>query len=191
LTVAAGCSGQSGFLTGGPTVGQLKTNLSHLEYENDQLKRQVAKLERENRSIEDRLVQEQIDNGDLSARLDDARNLIRDRGLGSEARLGSHRGDDDSRAPASQADDQGMRPRTLPAGQSTRKRRKPPFARIPGQVDVLPPVWDDNEPRRDRDTANDRSDVGQNDAERQSFRVSRGRWFPIAASIDNDPARVR
>ncbi len=31
--------------------------------------------------MEDRLVQEQIDNGDLAARLDDARNLLRDRGV--------------------------------------------------------------------------------------------------------------
>ena len=67
-------------LTGGPTVGQLKTSLSHLEYENAPVEATVAKLEQENRSMEDRLVQEQIDNGDLTARLDDARNLLRDRG---------------------------------------------------------------------------------------------------------------
>ena len=59
LAASAGCSGQSSFLTGGPTVGQLKTSLSHLEYENEQLKKKTAKLERENRSMEDRLVQEQ------------------------------------------------------------------------------------------------------------------------------------
>ena len=88
----AGCSGQSSFLTGGPTVGQLKTSLSHLEYENEQLKKRTAKLERENRSMEDRLVQEQMENGDLTARLDDARNLLRDRGLEADVRLGSHRG---------------------------------------------------------------------------------------------------
>ena len=87
LSVATGCSGQSGFLTGGPTVGQMKTSLSHLEFENVELKRSVAKLQQENRSMEDRLVQEQIDNGDLTARLDDARNLLRDRGIESDVRV--------------------------------------------------------------------------------------------------------
>ena len=81
LCSGAGCSGQSSFLTGGPTVGQLKTSLSHLEYENEQLKKTTAKLERENRSMEDRLVQEQMENGELTARLDDARNLLRERGI--------------------------------------------------------------------------------------------------------------
>ena len=37
-------------------------------------------------------MQEQIDNGDLTARLDDARNLLRDRGLDPDVRLGSRRG---------------------------------------------------------------------------------------------------
>src|ERR1700733_10958963 len=87
LCVATGCSGRSGFLTGGPTVGQMKTSLSHLEFENVELKRSMAKLQQENRSMEDRLRQEQIDNGDLTARLDDARNLLRDRGIESDTRL--------------------------------------------------------------------------------------------------------
>ena len=73
-------------------MGQLKTSLSHLEYENEQLKKTTAKLQRENRSMEDRLVQEQMENGDLTARLDDARNLLRDRGIDADVRLGSHRG---------------------------------------------------------------------------------------------------
>ena len=73
VAAMAGCAGERTILTGGPTVGQLKTSLSHIEFENEQLKKSVAKLERENRSMEDRLVQEQIHNGDLAARLDDAR----------------------------------------------------------------------------------------------------------------------
>ena len=49
--------------------------------------------------MEDRLVQEQIDNGDLTARLDDARNLLRDRGLEPDVKLGSRRrGDGDDSA---------------------------------------------------------------------------------------------
>ena len=139
LSTSAGCSGQSNFLTGGPTVGQLKTSLSHLEYENEQLKTRTAKLEQENRSMENRLVQEQIDNGDLTARLDDARNLLRDRGIESDVRLGSRRrGEGDEafgrRRGPSRTDDAG-RPRDAP-------RRKPPFAQISGPVDDVPSVQD-------------------------------------------------
>ena len=139
LSASVGCSGQSSFLTGGPTVGQLKTSLSHLEYENEQLKKRTAKLEQESRSIENRLVQEQIDNGDLTGRLDDARNLLRDRGV-DDIKLGSRRRSDgndesvaDDRTPA----------RTLPAGRSTRPRRKAPFAQISSGPGNAPAPADD------------------------------------------------
>jgi hypothetical protein len=107
--------------------------LSHLEFENQQLKRSIAKLEQENRRIDDRLVQEQIDNGDLAARLDDARNLLRDRGVDPDTRVGSLRGRGGSSGTF--GDDDGSAPRTLPAGQQARPRRKPPFAHISSQAD--------------------------------------------------------
>jgi hypothetical protein len=135
LSTLAGCTGSGNVLTGGPSTGQLKTSLSHLQYENEQLRTQVAQLKDENRTIEDRLVQEQISNGDLTARLDDARNLLRDGGLEADTRMGSmNRGSgggdrlDDS-TPA----------RTLRAGRTSRKPRKPPTARISGEVDEPPP----------------------------------------------------
>jgi hypothetical protein len=165
--MAAGCSGRQSFLTGGPSVGQLKTSLSHLEYENGQLKRSVAKLERENRSIEDRLVQEQLDNGELTAKLDDARNLARERGLDLDTQVGSHRADD------------GTTPRTLPAG---RKGRKPPFAVIPGQVEIFPPVQDDDnasKPLSARDESFDRFDQ-KDDLNRHSYQSGALRWLPVA-----------
>ncbi|HZW29185.1 MAG TPA: hypothetical protein VFF52_00655, partial [Isosphaeraceae bacterium] len=113
LSWLAGCSGRGAFLTGGPTTAQLKTSLSHLEYENAQLSRTVAKLQRENRSMEDRLAQEEIDNGELTARLDDARNLLRDRGLDLDGRVRSSRDEPSG---------DGSGARTLPAGQSARRR---------------------------------------------------------------------
>lgn len=75
-----GCAEKESILTGGPTAGQMKTSLSHLQYENEQLKTEVARLKEESRSMEDRLVQEQIHNGDLTARLDDAQHLAGSRG---------------------------------------------------------------------------------------------------------------
>ena len=178
----AGCSGQSNFLTGGPTVGQLKTSLSHLEYENEQLKKRTAKLESENRSMEDRLVQEQIDNGDLTARLDDARNLLRDRGLEPDVRLGSRRrGNSDDLSD----DDDGQRARTLPAGRVTRPRRKPPFAQISGRVDEVPPIQDGREPsarsRKRRDAGTNRSGrLDDEDVDHHTFQTGPFRWLPVA-----------
>jgi hypothetical protein len=90
------------------------------------MKRDLAKVRRDNRAMEDRLVQEEQDNGELAARLDDARNLLRERGVD----------------PAERADAGGGGARTLPAGQSSRKRRKPPVARIPGQFTPDTPASD-------------------------------------------------
>ncbi len=188
-----GCSGQNTFLTGGPSVGQLKTSLSHLEYENDQLKRQVAKLEQDSRGLEDRLVQEQVDNGDLAARLDDARNLLRDRGIDADTRLGSHRTEGESRGYSGGDEDGGVH--TLPAAQSSRKRRKPPFARIPGRLDDLPRSQDDDDSDstqegRPSQSERRRSRSGD-DLDHHASRTSPRAWLPVAASNDDGLSRVR
>ena len=193
LIAFAGCSGQSNFLTGGPTVGQLKTSLSHLEYENEQLKIKTAKLEKESRSMENRLVQEQIDNGDLTARLDDARNLLRDRGIEPDVKLGSRRrGDGDETL----ADDEGPRARTLPTGRATRPRRKPPFAQISGQVDDVPPVQDAKESapgsrkRRD-DGTNCSGRLDDDSVDHHSFQASPFKWLPVAGANDDSTIQIR
>jgi hypothetical protein len=189
-----GCSGQKNLLTGGPTVGQLKTSLSHLEFENEQLKRQVAKLDQESRGLEDRLVQEQVDNGDLAARLDDARNLLRDRGVDADTRLGSHRSDAKSRGDSAGDDDE-PGARTLPAAQSSRKRRKPPFARIPGRVEDLPRSQDDDatdsaQGGRSSQSDRRRSRFGD-DLDHHASRTSPRPWLPVAASNDDGLSLVR
>jgi hypothetical protein len=194
FAVFCGCSGQNAFLSGGPSTGQLKTSLSQVELENDQLKRKVAKLEQESRGLEDRLVQEQINNGDIAARLDDARNLLRDRGIDADTRLGSHRSEGRSQV-SSSGDDDDPGARTLPASQSSRKRRKPPFARIPGRVDDAPRSQDD-------DKESDSADAGRGsqlggrvsrsgDLNRQSLRTSQRPWLPVAASNDDGLSLVR
>jgi len=131
LVTLSGCAQSGSLLSQRTTVGSLKASLSHLDYENQQLRREVASLKNENREFENRLVQEEAINGDLSARLDDARSVLAQRGLdgGSSSNL-------DSLDPVPR--------KTLPTGQSNRKRRKPPFAQIPGRIDVLPPSSDDS-----------------------------------------------
>jgi hypothetical protein len=175
-------------------MGQLKTSLSHLEYENDQLKRSVAKLQQENRSMEDRLVQEQIDNGDLTARLDDARNLLRDRGIEPDIRVGSRRsrvGGDGSALGAG-----GEGEHTVPTGRAARPRRKAPFAQISGPVSDLPfgPKDDDREsdartgrdakPRRSRRPFDD-------DLDHHSFHNGPLRWLPIASGAGDPTSQIR
>ena len=190
LSWLAGCSGRGSFLTGGPTAGQLKTSLSHLEYENAQLSRTVAKLKRENRAMEDRLVQEEVDNGELTARLDDARNLLRDRGLDLEDRVQS-RGDE-LRDPS--GDGSGVR--TLPAGQPARRRRKQPVVRIPGPVEA--PLDLDNGPSLRPHAVPDPAPEGQQsnldlgaDLDHHTFYTGPLRWMPIAGGTRDQTSRVQ
>lgn len=160
----SGCAQSGPLLTQGTTVGSLKTSLSHMEYENQQLKREVASLKAENRDIEGRLVQEESVNGELSARLDDARDLLRGRGIADDT--GS-----DGGAPRT----------TLPAGQSTRKKRKPPFARIPGRLDPLPSLEDETEPQSKRDPS---ADGPQSRLQRNNV------WLPVVGGLlEPTPAR--
>jgi hypothetical protein len=134
LISIAGCAGSGNVLSGGPSNAQLKTSLSHFQYENEQLRTEVAQLKEENRTIENRLVQEQISNGDLTARLDDARNLLRDGGVEGETRIGSmSRGAEDR-----EREESPPPARTLRAGRTSRKPRKPPTASIPGDTDDPP-----------------------------------------------------
>jgi hypothetical protein len=176
-------------------VGQLKTSLSHLELENEQLKRQVAKLEQDGRGLEDRLVQEQMDNGDLAARLDDARNLLRDRGLDADTRLGSHRSERKSQGFSAGDDDGDAGRRTLPAAQSSRKRRKPPFARIPGSLQDLPTSQEDDEAdsaqgSRESPSGSRRSRFGD-DLDHRAARTRQRAWNPVAAANNDGLSLVR
>jgi hypothetical protein len=173
----------------------MKTSLSHLEFENVELKRSVAKLQQENRSMEDRLVQEQIDNGDLTARLDDARNLLRDRGIESDTRLGSRR--PGGKGSSSSLEDDDPSGRTVPASRAERQRRKPPFAQISGQVDPLPSANDDDgalkrKPRAKRSTKTDQSGVGFDDVlDHQSYNSGSLRWNPVARADDDSTIQIR
>jgi hypothetical protein len=181
----AGCAGRESILTGGSSVGQLKTTLSHLQFENEQLKTKVAQLEEEHRTVEDRLVQEQIHNGDLAARLDDARNLLRDRGLEADTRMGA-RGRDSR--PIGSDEDRG-RVRTLPAGRTTKKPRKPPAASIRGDLDQLPSASEHESENagtisfRSRGTPFHRPTFPDDPADFR-FNDDQLRWQPVATGPD-------
>jgi hypothetical protein len=176
--VLAGCSQSGSILSQRTSVGSLKTSVAHLEFENQQLRREASSLKDENRDLENRLVQEEAANGDLTARLDDARTLLGRRGL-----------DGDSLEPS------GASARnTIPAGESSRKRRKTPFAQIPGRIDPIPPAGTDPTPAADDDgygrswgkpAGPTRDDIGPTSQTDRSTL-----WLPIArGAADNAKPR--
>jgi hypothetical protein len=170
-SLLCGCT-QTGPITSRyTTIGTLKTSLSHLEYENQQLRTKVAGLESENRGIENRLVQEEALNGDLSARLDDARDVMARQGY-NWSNPGGGTGRDDSNA------------RTLPAGRANRTPRRPPFARIPGRPESPPPAdgYDDDF---------NRSTLPSTDAFGPQSLHDDGQWLPIARGTTAPGTRVR
>jgi hypothetical protein len=161
-----GCAGQNSLLSSRTTVGSLRSRVSHLQYENEQLQKQVADLGSEKHRLEDELVQEEARSGDLAARLDDARHALRGRGDGTVSSEDSELSETPQRA--------------LPAGRSTRKKRKAPFAQIPSR----------SEPFGPGDEPND-SAKGDDDPGPQTWRGDEGRWVPIARMPAAPPARVR
>jgi hypothetical protein len=170
----------------------MKSSLSHLQFENEQLRSELAKVKEESRSMEDRLVQEQLHNGDLAARLDDARNLLRDRGIDSETRLGSRT----RRRSGVDSDDEISEPRTLPAGRATRKPRKPPTAQIPGDLDDLPSASDTETSQGGTISFRDRASLTPrpafaDDAGLRSLENDQLRWQPVAAATESPPPARR
>lgn len=176
LAILAGCAQQGSLLSRRTTTGTLKASLSRMEYENQQLRREVSSLKTENRQVEDRLVQEESTNGELSARLDDARSLLGNRGTSVSS-------DDDPIDPGP------IQPRkTLPAGRSNAKRKKAPFVQIPGPIETLSPDdrrqndgegWEHPAPRR--------HEVG----DAQSRNADRTLWLPIASGVSEPSSTVR
>jgi hypothetical protein len=188
----SGCAGRDSVLLGGPTTGQLKTSLSHLQFENEQLKTELAKVKEEQRTFEDRLVQEQIHNGELASRLDNARNLLRDRGIDGDARLSSRSRESSQNDTNSEA----SRFRLQPSGRSTRKPRKPPAASISGDLDGLPNAPDNDD--KDNPTISFRVSDSFNkrrtfddDWPAASLDDDHLRWQPVASSTTPEPVTRR
>ena len=136
------------------------------------------------------MVEQEQDNGELTARLDDARNLLRERGVDPGER--AEASPDGSRDPS----DGGDNVRTLPAG---RKRRKPPVARIPGQfTPAAPDRGEEDEgmlgpPQGSTGAGADGDQVGlrfDDDVDHHSTYTGPLKWAPIAGS-GNTASRIR
>jgi hypothetical protein len=124
--------------------------------------------------------------------LDDARNLLRDRGVDPDVRVGSHRGLDGLGDSSYEGDSTG--PRTLPAGERTRPRRKPPFAYISGHVDSVAPTDDDEAGRDQSDVRGrkpSRSSRLRDDLDHHSSNNGPLSWRRARDDIDVGSTRLR
>ncbi len=156
----AGCASPGPIGSRHTMLGTLKTSVAQLESDNQSLRRQVAQLKAENTRIEDDLVQAEAANGEMSARLDDAKELLSRQGGDSNA-LG--------RGKASSEDDIPPPVKTI----NRSGRRQPPAASIPRSQPLEPdddPLDPGPAPRkRDRDLG----PQGRLDDEES-------RWLPVA-----------
>lgn len=172
-SLLGGCAETGSVFSRRTTMGSLKTSVSHLEYENEQLRAKNAKLEAETREIENRLVQEESANGELTARLNDAKYELSRRGLDF--------GDERTSAP-SRDESSSEVPSTRPAGQSTRKRRKAPFAQIPARIEEEPAEEEPGTSLKLKPS----DDLGP-----QSLLDDPDRWLPVARGTTAPSTKMR
>jgi hypothetical protein len=175
LTLAAlgspGCSSPGPLTSRQTMVGSLKASVSQLEYENQKLKKEVGELKADNSRIDNQLVQEREANGEIAARLDDAKDLLRRQGGNVQAMGNSLKNFEDDGIPP---------PVAAPKGRKVNNKRPSPTVRIPSPEFAPSPSADDDlsyEPpgRRPRD-------IGSIDREEED------RWLPVARGL---PSQIR
>ncbi|WZO96409.1 hypothetical protein EP7_003402 [Isosphaeraceae bacterium EP7] len=125
LGVLSGCSQQAPFLARRTSMADLKTSVVQLETENSKLRNELAQSQQEARKVEDNLVKIESLNGELTARLDDARVQISEQD--GTSRSAGMDFDSDARSASNPAPTRPVRSRT----------RKPPVANIKGQGDPI------------------------------------------------------
>lgn len=167
FSLLLGCAGPSPFLARRTTIGTLKTSVSQLEFEKEQLAKDVAGLKAENHRLTNRLGQEEVANGELTARLDDARVLLRSRGYDTDALAAPTRSSTEPAEPR----------RTAPVRRQQRPGRKPPFARIPGYVEPSPPA----DPAEGEGDPLDAPSAPHDDPGPQSRRERLSQWHRVAS----------
>jgi septal ring factor EnvC (AmiA/AmiB activator) len=119
----AGCSQQVPFLARRTSLGALKTSVVQLETENSKLRTELAQSQAEARKVEDNLVKYESVNGELKARLDDARVQISDQG--GTTRSAGLEPESETRSTRNAA----------PVRPARSRARKPPVANINGPGD--------------------------------------------------------
>ncbi len=85
----------------------LKASVSQLEFENEKLRKEVGELKADNSRLDNQLAQEREANGEITARLDDAKDLLRRQGGNAQALGGSSKDFEDDGIPPPVATPQG------------------------------------------------------------------------------------
>ena len=117
-----GCSSPGPLSTRQTMVGSLKASVSQLEFDNGKLRKEVGELKADNARLDTQLAQESDANGEMSARLDDAKDLIRRQGGNAQAMGAPSRTFEDDEIPP---------PAIAPRGRRMKSSRKPPAVQIP------------------------------------------------------------
>ena len=176
LGALPGCTQPGPIASRRNTVGALKASVSQLEYANDNLKKQVADLKAEKTRVANDLDDEAVRNGELSARLDDAKTALRRQGGGSSVASLDPGGSPSSSAKASRAaatagDDDIPSPRRSSSSvRPSKSARKPPTTQIPRIESAA-----DADPGALELPPAEKFDPGP-----QASRAADDRWLPVA-----------
>ena len=171
-----GCAQPGPFTSRGPLVSGLKASVSQLESEKEELRKELADSKAENHRISDRLLEEEARTGDLTARLDGAKNILRGQGLDAQSASAPVR---------DELDPDPIRPdlaSVSPAGRPQPKPRKAPFAEIRNgsYPDADAPDPDDSASNSSNEALNPRS-----------IRDEDPRWLPVARGLSEPRTAVR
>ena len=164
--VPLGCA-QSGPLTSRNTMlGSLKASVSQLEFDNEKLRKEVAELKADNARLDNLYAQERDFNGEITARLDDAKDLLRRQG-GDVQALG---------IPSKSIQDDGIPP---PVRRT--RGRTPPSATIPRPRPA--PAESPDERGFDSTSTEGSRDLGP------VGRADDDRWLPVARGLGSSVPR--
>jgi hypothetical protein len=168
-----GCAQPGPFTSRQTMVGSLKASVSQLEFENEKLRKEVGDLKADNSRLDTQLAQERDANGEITARLDDAKDLIRRQGGNAQALGGTPKNFEDDNIPP---------PVATPRGQRTKSSRKPPAARIP-QIEAAPFGSSTGDDLGYQPANRTPRDLGPTDVEEED------RWLPVARGLGTTVTR--
>ena len=171
-----GCASGNPFTARQSMVGSLKASVSQLQFDNEKLKKEVGELKADNSRLDSELAQERDANGEVTARLDDAKDLIRRQGGGSTTTAGN--------TSKSFEDDDVPPPVATPRGQRAKSGRKPPSVQIP-HIEPASPFGSSNNPDDlgANPTSKTSRDLGPTDADDDD------RWLPVARGLGSPVVR--
>jgi hypothetical protein len=167
VLVPIGCAQPGPFTSRQTMNGTLKASVSQLEFENEKLRKDVAELKADNARLDSKLAQEIDANGEMSARLDDAKDLIR-RQSGTAQALGT---------PSKNFEDDGIPPPVkTPKGRRMNGSRQPPAVQLP-RIEPATPFGSNSDDLGYQPSTRTPRDLGPLDSDDEE------RWLPVARGL--------